>query len=95
MESNPFSSDPNMEASFQHPTFLSATPDDDLLSKIAAGKYAQDEYHCSGKTIYLYCPTGYGNTKLTNTFFEKKLKLTATTRNLRTANELLAMAERL
>ena len=95
MESNPFSSDSNMEASFQHLTFLSATPDGDLLSKIASGNYSPDEYRCSGKTIYLYCPTGYGNTKLTNTFFEKKLKLTATTRNLRTANELMAMAERL
>lgn len=95
LESNPFSSGSNLEASFQHLTFLSATPDVDLLSKIVAGNYAQDEFRCAGKTIYLYCPTGYGNTKLNNTFFEKKLRLTATTRNLRTVTELLAMAERL
>jgi len=54
-----------------------------------------DEFLISGKTIYLYCPNGYGNTKLSNTFFESKLKLTATTRNLRTAKELLALAEKI
>jgi len=37
-----------------------------------------------GQAIYLDCPQGYGKTKLNNAFFEKKLSLTATTRNWRT-----------
>jgi uncharacterized protein (DUF1697 family) len=41
--------------------------------------------------VFVYCPNGYGNTKLSNTFFENKLKVTATTRNWRTVNELLRL----
>jgi uncharacterized protein (DUF1697 family) len=43
--------------------------------------------------VYLYCPNGYGRTKLTNTFWEKKLKVGATTRNWNTVNKLLELAE--
>jgi uncharacterized protein (DUF1697 family) len=38
---------------------------------------------------------GYGNTKLSNIFFENKLKVTATTRNWKTINELVYIAEKL
>ncbi len=34
-----------------------------------------------GKEAYLYCPNGYGKSKLPNTFLEKKLGVGATTRN--------------
>jgi uncharacterized protein (DUF1697 family) len=40
---------------------------------------------------YLYCPNGYGRTKLNNTFFEKKLGVGATTRNWRTVTTLAQM----
>jgi uncharacterized protein (DUF1697 family) len=43
--------------------------------------------------VYLHCPKGYGNTKLNNTFFENKLKVTATTRNWKTSNELVKIME--
>ena len=36
------------------------------------------------RVVYLYCPEGYGKTRLSNTFFEKRLKVRATTRNWRT-----------
>ncbi len=36
-------------------------------------------------------PNGYGETKLSNNFFEEELKVTATTRNWRTVNALLSM----
>jgi uncharacterized protein (DUF1697 family) len=47
------------------------------------------------KEIYLYLPEGYGGTKLNNNFFEKKLGLNATTRNWKTVNKLLEIAEKL
>jgi len=43
-----------------------------------------------GRTILLYCPHGYGTTKLNNGYFEKNLGVTATTRNWRT---VLALRE--
>ena len=52
-----------------------------------------DEFKIVGDVIYLVCPTGYGNSKLNNTFFEKKLKVKATTRNWKTMNELLKLTD--
>jgi len=48
-----------------------------------------------GKEIFLYCPNGYGITKLSNNFFENKLKVNATTRNWKTVNKLVEMADNL
>ena len=92
---NPFIKDELKNTAFMHLTFLSGIPEKTHLEKIHAGHYLPDEFYISGKTIYLYCPTGYGNTKLSNTFFENKLNLTATTRNLKTSSVLLSMAENL
>ena len=50
-----------------------------------------DEFRISGRLVYLHCPNGYGRTKLTNAFFERKLGVVATTRNLRTVTTLAAM----
>jgi uncharacterized protein (DUF1697 family) len=33
------------------------------------------------REVYLHCPAGYGRTKLTNTYLERKLDVVATTRN--------------
>jgi uncharacterized protein (DUF1697 family) len=44
-----------------------------------------------GRHIYLHCPDGFARTKLTNNFFENKLRLTATTRNWKTVNTLSDM----
>jgi uncharacterized protein (DUF1697 family) len=77
-----------------HLTFLSTQPEKELVEKISEGNYLPDEFLINGKTIYLYCPNGYGRTKLTNSFFENKLKLIATTRNIKTVRELLFLADK-
>lgn len=89
---NPMMGEPGITAEHLHVTLLSDTPDAALVSRIPADIYAPDRFLVKGKEIYLYCPGGYGNTKLTNGFFEKKLQVTATTRNWKTMNELLKMA---
>ena len=72
-----------------HITFLSAVPSADLIEQLKTSTFSPDEFSIVGNAVYLYCPEGYGNTKLTNTFFEKKLKVQATTRNLNTLHHLL------
>ena len=94
LDNNPFMNDTSKDPAFIHLTFLSEMPDSTLLNNIPTGNYTPDEFYCSGKTVYLYCPAGYGNTKLNNTFFENKLKVTATTRNLRTSKELFSLAQK-
>lgn len=44
------------------------------------------------KVVYFYAVNGYGRTKLTNNFFEKKLKCSATTRNFKTMYKLLELS---
>jgi uncharacterized protein (DUF1697 family) len=41
-----------------------------------------------GEGAYLYCPNGYGKSKLSNTFLENKLAVKATTRNWKTIHKL-------
>ncbi|MEI8272742.1 MAG: DUF1697 domain-containing protein [Paludibacter sp.] len=93
LKNNPFSHDSFRDKACMHITFLSENPDKSLIDKIIDGNYGSDEFYCKNKVIYLYCPKGYGNTKLSNSFFENKLKLTATTRNLKTATEILLMSD--
>ena len=42
--------------------------------------------------VYVNAVGGYGKTKLTNNFFERKLKVSATTRNFKTTNYLVELA---
>jgi uncharacterized protein (DUF1697 family) len=89
---NPFTSNPSINPEHLHITLLSFTPDQQLLSKIPTEKFLPDEFANISDAIYLHCPNGYGQTKLTNTFFESKLKQTCTTRNLKTCLTLQQIA---
>lgn len=74
-------------------TFLSETPLKIPFDEINKVKDATEKYFFSEKEIYLFCPNGYGKTKLSNNYFEKKLKVFATTRNLKTINKLFLLTE--
>jgi uncharacterized protein (DUF1697 family) len=77
-----------------HVTFLSAEPETLDVDEIRRAKDEAEEFSTKGKEIYLFCPNGYGLTKLSNTFFERSLGVSATTRNWRTVNALFSMTER-
>lgn len=72
-------------------TLLSSFPEQKNLNKITPNNYLPDQYTMNHHVIYLYCVQGYGNTKLTNNFFESKLQVTASTRNWKTLLHLYAM----
>ncbi|WP_369047793.1 DUF1697 domain-containing protein [Tenacibaculum sp. UWU-22] len=52
----------------------------------------EDKYKIVDDVVYLYCPSSFANTKLTNNTIEKKLNVIATTRNLKTTKKLLELA---
>jgi uncharacterized protein (DUF1697 family) len=89
---NPFAPD-NTESKYFHVTLLGEIADEQLVHEVDKLNIETDEYHILGKVVYLYCPNGYGRTKLNNNFWERKLKVTATTRNWKTVNKLLELAE--
>lgn len=87
------------EEEYLHVTFLSDTPSEAMVQTIdpenIKGIKSSEEFVVQSREIYLYLPHGYGRTKLNNNFFEKKLGLNATTRNWKTVNKLLQMAQSL
>jgi uncharacterized protein (DUF1697 family) len=93
VDNNPFVINPDKDPAFLHVTFLSAKPAKYDSSVIETKKQEGEEISFTDEAVYLYCPNGYGRTKLNNNFLESKLKVTATTRNWKTANELLKMAQ--
>lgn len=83
---------PNADPAFLYVTFLAETPASDHLAGIDATRFEPDEFRLIGRELFLHCPNGYGNSRLTNGYFEKKLGMAATTRNWRTVNALTEMA---
>lgn len=77
-----------------HVTFLSRPPKPPSTERLETARSGEEDYVLRGREVYLYCPYGYGTTKLSNGFLEAALGVTATTRNWRTVNALLDMAGR-
>ncbi len=92
IKGNPFTGDKTKDPAFQHITFLHSSPESYDIDSIASKKTAREEFSVSNDAVYLYCPDGYGRTKLSNNFLESKLQVGATTRNWRSANEILKIA---
>jgi uncharacterized protein (DUF1697 family) len=63
-------------------------------TRIEVKNILEDAYKIVDDVVYLYCPTGFGNTKLTNNLFEKKLNVIATTRNFKTTVKLLELSKK-
>jgi uncharacterized protein (DUF1697 family) len=93
VQGNPFGKLADIPEDRMYVTFLSEpAPKEagELLKSLAA---RTERFSVCGREIYLHCPDGYGRTKFSNNAIEKKLSLQATTRNWRTVNVLLEMAQ--
>ena len=73
--------------------FLFETPKHIPWDDLYSAKHETEKIKILKDVIYIHCPIGYGKTKLSNNFFERKLKVAATSRNLRTINKLLILSE--
>ncbi len=92
INSNPFVNPRNEDPDKLHVTFLYRVPSASAWNILNAPDNETDEFVPGEREIFLFCPNGYGRTKLSNSFFERKLGVPATTRNWRTVNALYAMA---
>jgi len=73
-------------------TFLYESPEKSKLEELSQHEDKVDKFAIGEQEIFLFCPDGYGRTKLSNNFFEKKLGVIATTRNWKSVNALYEMA---
>ena len=85
---NPFYGERKEDITKLHVTFLADIPSHSSLSIMNELEDKSDQVAIAGKNIYLFCPNGYARAKLTNNYFEKKLNVSATTRNWKTVNKL-------
>jgi len=92
-QNNPFLQKRNEDIKALYVTILAELPDNEMLNAVKDFQHKADEFQVIGKNIYIFCPDGYGRTKLTNTFFERKLKVAATTRNWKTVTKLMELSE--
>ena len=92
LSQNSFTKEKSIDLKKLHVTFLSETPDREKMEQIKEVDFSPDQFIIKGKEIYLHIPNSYGETKLSNKFFENKLKVSATTRNWNTVNKLLELA---
>ncbi len=69
-------------------SFFNKTTDQ---SEIEVKGINEDQYKIDNDVVYLYCPSTFAKTKLTNSTIEKKLNVIATTRNYKTTIKLLEM----
>ncbi len=86
--SNPyFVEDADIEKLFL--TFLREEPSRDLIDGISNIDFSPDKFEIIGRCIFGFHSGKYHESKLTNNFFESKLKVSATTRNWKTVLKLL------
>ena len=74
-------------------SMLAARPAPDLLKALLATDFAPDRVAVVGDTIYSLFATQYSDSKFNNNYFERKLKVAATTRNFNTMSRLLELGE--
>ena len=81
---NPYLKETGFDPSKMAVIFLHEEPSDTQLQKVENVDYPPDRFKIIGKEIFIYCPNGFGRTKLYTNFFEKKMGVTGTARNWKT-----------
>lgn len=92
ISSNPFVKEKNISIEKLHVIFLSQAPIENNIKSMENIDFSPDRFLIKGKEVFLHIPESYGKTKLSNKFFENKLKVNATTRNWKTVNKLFEIA---
>jgi uncharacterized protein (DUF1697 family) len=87
---NPLPGEPENPSRF-FVAFLSGAPDPERVSQIEAQSFGADRIWVSGSEAFLWCPGGAADTLLTNNAVEKRLGVTATSRNWNTVNKLASL----
>lgn len=93
VQKSPFEDYDEMGKKNAYFVLLQKRPEADLVKSLVEEKYPNEQFMITDNCIYLTCQKGYGNAKCNNNFFERKLKVQATTRNYKTMIKLAQMAK--
>ncbi len=73
-------------------TFLKNIPEETNTIKLKENSFAPDKFEIKENHVFIYCEGKYHQSKLTNNFFEQKLKVEATTRNWKTVLKIIELS---
>lgn len=85
---NPFQS---MDTKNQYFTLLASKPDKSLLQEFMSANYLPDQVKYEKNVIYTSYATKHSDSKFNNNYFERKLKVSMTTRNFNTMTKLIEL----
>lgn len=85
---NPFVSEDGFDIDRLHLTFLSAVSSVENVALLKTLDISNDRFEVINDLVFIYCIGKYSDSKLTNSFFESKLKVKASTRNWNTVLKL-------
>lgn len=91
IERNPFAAAIDSEDGRVYVSFLSAEPTSAAIDHLLTYTCEADEYRAIGREVYILSRKGYGKSLFSNNFLEKKLGVSATTRNWESVNKLADM----
>lgn len=89
LKRNPFI---NADGTKLYFSLLATEPDKKLLKEFLSTDFSPDRVRYVNNTIYTLYATKHSDSKFNNNYFERKLRITATTRNLNTMTKLVALA---
>lgn len=88
----PFPADHLAEGESLYVSLLAEAPAPEAIDHLLSYRDEVDEYAMVGREIYILARQSYHKSRLTNQFFEHRLRVPATSRNWRTITKLAAMA---
>ena len=71
---------------------LKEKPAEEDIRSLDDLSFESDEFLMGNGCIYLFSEAGYGKSKLSNTLFERRLKVPTTTRNYKTMTKLISLS---
>lgn len=74
-------------------TVLAQTPPEEKVKQVLAQDYSPEEVVITPEAAYLYIPGSAARSKLSNNFLEKKLGISATTRNFNTIKKMIELSD--
>jgi uncharacterized protein (DUF1697 family) len=92
---NPYLEEKEFDPAKMAVIFLHEKPTDNQILKVSGLDYPPDKFKIIGSEIHIYCPNGFGKTKIYTNFFEKKMGVLGTGRNWKTVTTLIEMARNL
>lgn len=89
LEENPFRGE---ETARQYFSLLATAPSPELVRAFHDIEFAPDRVRITDRAIYTLYATKHSDSRFTNNFFERRLKVAITTRNFNTISRLLSLS---